>query len=53
MEYESNGGRNKTLSIKEYLDEIKQYLKEIINIFKNLMENSSNNNNYFYFFLRH
>ena len=31
MEYEINGDRNKTLSIKEYLDEIKPYLKNIIN----------------------
>ena len=31
IEYESNGDRNKTLSIKEYLDVIKPYLKDIIN----------------------
>ena len=31
MEYEINVDRNKTLSIKEYLDEIKPYLKNIIN----------------------
>ena len=30
IEYESNGDRNKTLSIREYLDEIKPYLKHII-----------------------
>lgn len=29
--YESNGDENKTLSIKDYLDEIKSYLKDIIN----------------------
>ena len=34
FEYESNGYRNKTLSIKEYLDEIKSYLKDIINNLK-------------------
>ena len=26
-EYESNGNRNKTLSVKEYLNRIKPYLK--------------------------
>ena len=31
MEYKINVDRNKTLSIKEYLDEIKPYLKNIIN----------------------
>ena len=31
IEYESNSDRNKTLLIKEYLDQIKPYLKEIIN----------------------
>ena len=31
IEYESNGDRNKTLSIKKYLKEIKPYLKNIIN----------------------
>ena len=31
IEYESNGDRNKTRSIKEYLDVIKPYLKDIIN----------------------
>ena len=30
-EYESNGDKNETLSIKEYHDEIKQYLKDIMN----------------------
>ena len=28
IEYESNGDRNKTLSIKEYLDTIKPYFKD-------------------------
>ena len=32
--YESNGDRNKALSIIEYLDEIKPYLKDIINNLK-------------------
>ena len=31
IEYESNGDRNKTLSIKEYLDKVRPYLKDIIN----------------------
>ena len=34
IEYESNGDRNKTLSIKEYLDVIKPYLKDITNNFQ-------------------
>ena len=29
-EYESNGDRNKTLSIEEYLNKIRQYIKDII-----------------------
>ena len=31
IEYESNGNRNKTLSVEEYLNKIKPYLKDIIN----------------------
>ena len=31
IEYERSGDENKTLSVKEYLDEIKLYLKDIIN----------------------
>ena len=31
IEYERNGDRNKTLSIKKYPKEIKPYLKNIIN----------------------
>ena len=34
IEYESNDDRNKTLSIKEYLNKIRTYLKDIKNIFK-------------------
>ena len=30
MEYGSNGGKSKSLLIKEYLDEIKPYLKYIL-----------------------
>ena len=30
IEYGSNGDRNKNLSLKEYLDKIKPYLKDII-----------------------
>ena len=31
IEYKSNGNKEKTLSIKDYLDEIKPYLSDIIN----------------------
>ena len=34
IEYESNDDRNKTLSVEEYLNKIKLYLKDIINNFK-------------------
>ena len=34
IEYESNGDRNKTLSMEEYLNKIRPYLKEIINNLK-------------------
>ena len=34
IEYESNGERNKTLSVEEYLNKIKQYLKNILNNLK-------------------
>ena len=34
IEYESNGDRNKTLSIEEYLTKIRPYLKDIINNLK-------------------
>ena len=30
IEYESSGERNKNLSVKEYLDKIKPYLRDII-----------------------
>ena len=30
IEYESSGNRNKNLSVKEYLDEIKSYLTDIM-----------------------
>ena len=32
--YESNGDRNKTLLVKEYLNKIRPYLKDIINNLK-------------------
>ena len=32
IEYESNGDRNKVVSIKEYLDKIKPYIKDINNL---------------------
>ena len=38
IEYENNGDRNKTLSIKKYLDEIKLYPKDII---KNLKKSDT------------
>ena len=34
IEYESNGERNKTLSVEEYLIKIRPYLKDIINNLK-------------------
>ena len=34
IEYESNGDRNKTLSVEEYLNKISPYLKDIINNLK-------------------
>ena len=34
IEYESNGDRNKNLSVKKYLNEIKPYLKDIITDFR-------------------
>ena len=34
IEYESNGDRNKTLSLEEYLNRIRPYLKDIINNLK-------------------
>ena len=32
IEYESNGERNKTLSLNEYFNEIKTHLEHMINI---------------------
>ena len=34
IEYKSNGDRSKTLSVKEYLNKISPYLKDIINSLK-------------------
>ena len=34
IEYGSNGDRNKTLSVEEYLNKIRPYLKDIINNLK-------------------
>ena len=34
IEYKSNGDRNKTLSVEEYLNKIRPYLKDIINHLK-------------------
>ena len=42
VEYESNSDRNKTLSVEEYLNNIRPYLKGIINISKNLIPGKFN-----------
>ena len=34
IEYESNGNKNKTLSVEEYLNKISPYLKDILNNLK-------------------
>ena len=34
IEYENNDGRKKSLSVEEYLDKIRPYLKDIINSLK-------------------
>ena len=34
IEYENNDGRKKSLSVEEYLDKIRPYLKDIINNLK-------------------
>ena len=34
IEYETNGHRNKTLSVEEYLNKVRPYLKDIINNLK-------------------
>ena len=43
IEYESNGDKNKSLSVKKYLDKIRPYLKDINNLKKSDRENSINN----------
>ena len=47
IEYESNDDRNKTLSIEEYLNKIRPYLKDINNlkISNGYMRNSISNIN--------
>ena len=35
MKYESNSDRNKTVSVEEYFNKIRPYLKNIINDLKN------------------
>ena len=51
IEYKSNGNRNRTLSVEEYLNKIRPCLKDIIN---NIKEFNTwkiiNNSNSFYFF---
>ena len=42
IEYEGNSDRNKTLPIKEYLDEIKPCLKDIKKVSKNLIHGKLN-----------
>ena len=45
IEYKSNGDRNKTLPVEEYLNKIRAYLKGIMNNLKKIwhMENPINN----------
>ena len=47
IEYENNRDRNKTLSLEQYLDKIRPYLKDIISNLKKscYLENSANNRN--------
>ena len=48
IEYKSNGDKNRMLSVEEYLDKIRPYLRNIINDLKTIcyiMENSINNGN--------
>ena len=46
IQYESIGDKNKNLSIKEYIDTIRPYLRDIRNNHKTKrMENSFNNGN--------
>ena len=46
IECESNGDRNKTLSVEKYLNKIRPYLKDIINnLKKSDTWNTINNNN--------
>ena len=40
IEYESNGDRNKTLSVEDYLNRIRPYLKNIMNNLKKSAPNS-------------
>ena len=42
VEYVSNGERNKTLSVEEYLNEIRPHLRDIINNLENLRNVNSN-----------
>ena len=37
IEYKSNCDRNKTLSVQEYVNKVRPYLKDIINNLKNLI----------------
>ena len=52
IEYESNGDKDKTLSIEEYLDKIRTYLSNMINDHKTQgdWKKSTNNSNYLFFF---
>ena len=45
IEYESKVDRNKTLLVEKYLNQIKPYLKDIINNLKKHVENSLDNSN--------
>ena len=42
IEYVSNGDRNKTLSVEEYLSKFRPYLRDIINNLKKLTHRKFN-----------
>ena len=44
IEYESDSDRNKTLSVEEYINKIRPYLKDIINKFKMTIQLTISNN---------
>ena len=42
IEYESKGDRNNTLSVEEFLNKIRPYIKDVINNLKNLTRGKFN-----------